>query len=218
MGQAKQRGSKEDRIQQVKAKLDAIRPKTLTCNSCQTEITEIRDGSTRGLPGIDGIFLGTCPKCGHITQAVAGEQHAVAEYSKFMDEYLKSQSQGHSHSHNHALPRMKIQKKREESATATPASTPSEDTVREAFNVAETATLLGYVVSMPDEHEYLASVSKGADGKTVREYATSAHNALVFPSYLKAQKAATLLTRHSEVGFLFDEQGELAVYSPNRMH
>jgi len=214
MGQAKQRGSKEDRIQQVKAKLDAIRPKTLTCNSCQTEITEIRDGNTRGLPGIDGIFLGTCPKCGHITQAVAGEQQAVAEYSKFMDEYLKSQS----HSHNHGLPRMKIQKKRDESTATITASTPSEDTVREAFNVAETATLLGYVVSMPDEYEYLASVSKSADGKTVREYATSAHNALVYPSYLKAQKAATLLTRHSEVGFLFDDQGELAVYSPSKMH
>lgn len=210
MGQAKQRGSKEDRIQQVKAKLDAIRPKTLTCNTCQTEITEIRDGNTRGLAGIDGIFLGTCPSCGHITQAVAGEQHAVAEYSKFMDEYLKSQQQAHSH----ALPRMKIQKKRDENTTATP----SEDTVREAFNVAETSTLLGYVVSLPDEHEYLASVSKDAEGKTVREYATSAHNAVVFPAYLKAQKAATLLTRHSEVGFLFDEQGELAVYSPNRMH
>jgi transcription elongation factor Elf1 len=210
MGQAKQRGSKEDRILQVKAKLDAIRPSTLTCNSCQAEITEIKDGNTRGMPGIDGIFLGKCPKCGNITQAVVGTKDAVAAYSKFMDEYTKSQS----HTHSHALPRMSIQSKRGEIATATP----SEDTVREAFKIPESATLLGYVVFLPEEAEYLAFVKKDANGNTERGYAASPHNAQVFPSYVKAQKASSLLIRQSEVGFLFDQEDQFAVYSPSRLH
>jgi len=210
MGQAKQRGSKEDRIQQVKARLDAVRPSTLTCNSCQAEITDIKDENTRGVPGIDGIFLGKCPKCGDITQAVVGTKEAVAAYSKFMDEYTKS----HSHTHSHALPRMSMQNKRGEGVTATP----TEDSVRESFNIAESATLLGYVVSLPDENEYLASVSKEADGTTERGYAASPHNAQVFTSYVKAQKAGGLLTRNSEVGFLFDEKDQLVVYSPSKLH
>ncbi len=210
MGQAKQRGSREDRIQEVKAKLDAIRPSKLTCNSCQTEITEIKDANTRGMPGIDGIFLGKCPKCGNTTQEVVGDKEAVAAYSKFMDEYTKS----HSHAHSHALPRMSIQHKRGETATATP----SEDTVREAFKIPESATLLGYVVCTPEENEYLAFVNKDADGNTERGYGASPHNAQVFPSYVKAQKASSLLTRNSEVGFLFDQDDQLAVYSPNRLH
>ena len=210
MGQAKQRGSKEDRIQQVKAKLDAIRPSTLTCNSCQAEITEITDQNTRGLPGIDGIFIGKCPKCGDMTQAVVGEKDAVAAYSKFMDEYTRSQS----HAHQHQLPRMAISNKRGENTTPTP----SEETVRESFKIAESATLLGYVVCLPDENEYLASVTKGADGKTARSYGASPHNAQVFTSYVKAQKASSLLTRNSEIGFLFDEQDQLVVYSPSKLH
>lgn len=210
MGQAKQRGSRDDRIQQVKAKLDAIRPKTLTCSSCQTEITEIRDGNTRGLPGIEGIFLGTCPKCGDITQAVAGDKDAVAEYSKFMDEYLKSQS----HNHQPALPRMSIPNKRGEAA----APAPSEETLREALSIPESATLLGYVVFVPDTQEYLSAVSKDADGKTQRSYGASVHHAEVFPSYLKAQKARSLLTRESEVGFLFDQNDQMVVYYPSALH
>ena len=64
VGQAKQRGTKEQRVAQAHAKLAALRPETLVCGSCKTAFAEFEALGTRGLAGIDAAFGGPCPTCG----------------------------------------------------------------------------------------------------------------------------------------------------------
>lgn len=76
MGQAKNRGTQEQRIAQAQAKIEATRPEKLVCNSCKADVTAIHPVSTRGLRGIDAIWVGQCD-CGHTTFAASGEPKAV---------------------------------------------------------------------------------------------------------------------------------------------
>ncbi len=78
MGQAKLRGSKETRIALAKAGLDAIRPTSLTCNTCKGEINEIHDLDTRSIAGMEGAFAGVCPACNNTTYAFKGTKEAVS--------------------------------------------------------------------------------------------------------------------------------------------
>jgi hypothetical protein len=76
MGQAKQRGTAEQRIAQAQAKIEATRPEKLVCNGCGGDVTTINPVSTRGLRGIDAIWVGQC-QCGQTTFAASGEPKAV---------------------------------------------------------------------------------------------------------------------------------------------
>jgi dienelactone hydrolase len=90
MGQAKQRGSKDEREAQAKAKVESIKPASIVCNQCQAAITEVHTMDTRGLDGIDGAFAGMC-SCGHTTWAIAGDPNAVAELAASMEETMDEQ-------------------------------------------------------------------------------------------------------------------------------
>ncbi|MBS1190479.1 MAG: hypothetical protein H6R10_2271 [Rhodocyclaceae bacterium] len=79
MGQAKLRGSQEQRIAQARAKIEATRPEKLVCNSCQGDVTDIHPVSTRGLRGIEAIWMGQC-QCGHTTFAASGEPKSVQAF------------------------------------------------------------------------------------------------------------------------------------------
>lgn len=76
MGQAKNRGSQAERIAQAQAKVAASRPEKLVCNSCGANVSQINPVSTRGLRGLDAIWVGQCD-CGHTTFAATGEPKAV---------------------------------------------------------------------------------------------------------------------------------------------
>jgi len=79
MGQAKQRGTMEQRIAQAQAKRAALRPEKLVCGACQTAFSEFEDMDTRGMRGIDAAFAGLCPACGETVIALNGEPDAVAD-------------------------------------------------------------------------------------------------------------------------------------------
>lgn len=79
MGQAKLRGSREQRVAQAMDKIEATRPAKLVCNSCQADVTDIHPVSTRGLRGIEAIWMGQC-QCGHTTFAASGEANAVQAF------------------------------------------------------------------------------------------------------------------------------------------
>lgn len=79
MGQAKRRGSLEQRVAQAQAKIEATRPAKLVCNSCGADVTDIHPVSTRGLRGIDAIWMGNC-QCGHTTFAASGNPEAVQAF------------------------------------------------------------------------------------------------------------------------------------------
>lgn len=79
MGQAKQRGTIEQRIAQAQAKIEESRPEKLVCNGCGADVTSINPVSTRGLRGIDAIWVGQC-ECGHTTFAASGDPKAVEAF------------------------------------------------------------------------------------------------------------------------------------------
>lgn len=76
MGQAKLRGNAEQRAAQALAKIEATRPEKLVCNGCNADVTTINPVSTRGLRGIEAIWVGQC-ECGQTTFAATGEPKAV---------------------------------------------------------------------------------------------------------------------------------------------
>jgi hypothetical protein len=79
MGQAKQRGSLEQRVAQAQAKIEATRPEKLVCNHCSADVTQINPVSTRGLRGLEAIWVGQC-ECGHTTFAASGDPKAVEAF------------------------------------------------------------------------------------------------------------------------------------------
>lgn len=85
MGQAKIRGSKQERIDQaIKFKSD-IRPEFLICNECKAEIIEFEELNTKGLYGINAAFAGVC-SCGATTYAISGKQDAVENAAMALQE------------------------------------------------------------------------------------------------------------------------------------
>ena len=102
MGQAKNRGTQAERVAQALAKIEAKRPEKLVCNSCGAHVTQVNPVSTRGLRGLEAIWVGHCD-CGHTTFAASGEPQAVEAFfhaiSQDTELTLASQAQdgsGHS--------------------------------------------------------------------------------------------------------------------------
>lgn len=79
MGQAKRRGSLEQRVAQAQAKVEATRPAKLVCNSCNADVTDIHPVSSKGLRGIEAIWMGQC-QCGQTTFAASGEPQSVQAF------------------------------------------------------------------------------------------------------------------------------------------
>lgn len=77
MGQAKNRGSQTERAEQAKARIEAIKPQKIVCNSCKEDITDIHVMDSRGMDGIEAAFAGICA-CGCSTFAMKGDPEAVA--------------------------------------------------------------------------------------------------------------------------------------------
>jgi hypothetical protein len=91
VGQAKQRGSLEQRIQQARQKIDESTPDHIICNNCKTEITQVQQLDTKGLRGIDAAFAGQCPACDQSTYAVKGEPNSVAAFMEAMQQATGSE-------------------------------------------------------------------------------------------------------------------------------
>ncbi len=79
MGQAKRRGTLDDRIAQAHARIEATRPEKLVCNGCGADVSTIHPVSTRGLAGIYAIWVGQCD-CGQTTFAASGDPRAVQAF------------------------------------------------------------------------------------------------------------------------------------------
>ena len=85
MGQAKLRGNKDQRVAAAIEKVEATRPEKLVCNGCQADVTAIHPVSTRGLRGVEAIWVGQC-ECGQTTFAASGEPKAVQAFFDALSE------------------------------------------------------------------------------------------------------------------------------------
>lgn len=85
MGQAKIRGSKQERIEQaIKSKSD-LRPEFLVCNECGDHIKDFEELNTKGMLGINVAFAGTCA-CGRATYAISGDKDATVDMLSSLQE------------------------------------------------------------------------------------------------------------------------------------
>ena len=64
MGQAKLRGTPEQRKQAAIERQLSLRPKHIVCNNCKAELTEMQPIDISGMRGIDAAFAAHCPHCG----------------------------------------------------------------------------------------------------------------------------------------------------------
>ncbi|PPC84385.1 MAG: hypothetical protein CTY35_01905 [Methylotenera sp.] len=90
MGQAKNRGTREDRVQQAKVTNQAARPEHLVCNECHAKITDIHQLDTKGMRGIRVAYAGVCT-CGSTTYGIQGDQDAVEKAAMALQEQFDFQ-------------------------------------------------------------------------------------------------------------------------------
>lgn len=80
MGQAKERGTRDERVAQAAAEADRLRPPEIKCNVCHATLHDVSAQDTRKLPGIHAAFGAHCAACDQDTWAVRGEPAAVRAF------------------------------------------------------------------------------------------------------------------------------------------
>jgi hypothetical protein len=83
MGQAKRRGSEEQRRAQAITAARVALPESVKCNECQADLTEIEPMNLRGMVGLRAAGLARCG-CGCVTWVVDGTSEAKEAFAEFM--------------------------------------------------------------------------------------------------------------------------------------
>lgn len=82
MGEAKNRGSREERVKQAKALLEDLRPASISCQHCGTENHEVFEVSSRNTPGVAATFGCVCTGCKRKSYALIGKnKNQVQRYA-----------------------------------------------------------------------------------------------------------------------------------------
>jgi uncharacterized protein with PIN domain len=90
MGQAKSRGTFEERKAQAIARERAKFPDSVDCNNCGHKLTDIEPMDVRNIEGMRLAGGSICPECGHTTWTLGGSPEGLADFQEF----LSSQHQG----------------------------------------------------------------------------------------------------------------------------
>ena len=93
MGQAKLRGTTQQRQAAAIEKQLTLRPKHITCNHCQAVLTEMQPMGLTDIQGIEAAFAAHCPHCDHDTYAIKGEPEAVAQLHMAIEDATGQASQ-----------------------------------------------------------------------------------------------------------------------------
>lgn len=93
MGQAKLRGTAEQRKQAAIERQLSLRPRHIVCNHCQAELNEMHPLDISDRPGIEAAFVAHCPHCDHETFAIKGEREAVARLHMAIEDAAGAASQ-----------------------------------------------------------------------------------------------------------------------------
>lgn len=86
MGQAKLKGSFEQRQAQAIANARAQFPASVKCNNCGHDLTDIQPMDVRQMPGMRLAGGAICSECSNTTWVLDGTPEALAKLQEFMDE------------------------------------------------------------------------------------------------------------------------------------
>lgn len=85
MGQAKDRGTRDERIAGAAAVAAAGKPPRITCNSCGVALPEAEALDASALTGIGAAYRAHCDACDQDTWAVRGEPKAVRAFYEALE-------------------------------------------------------------------------------------------------------------------------------------
>lgn len=91
MGQAKLRGTKQQRIEAAINNREKMRPREMTCNKCGNITHDIKSMDVRKLEGVDRFFIGRCAVCEESILAMKGDPEVVTE---LMEYYAEASGEG----------------------------------------------------------------------------------------------------------------------------
>lgn len=80
MGQAKNRGTQQERVAAAVLANAQGSPPTITCNVCHAVLPQAERLDTQGLKGIEVAFKSHCAACDQDTWAVRGDAAAVRAF------------------------------------------------------------------------------------------------------------------------------------------
>ena len=85
MGQAKLRGTYDERAAISRQTARAKFPSSVQCNNCQADLMEIESMDVRGMPGMRLAGAARCESCTHTTWILDGTPEALSNFQDFMN-------------------------------------------------------------------------------------------------------------------------------------
>lgn len=86
MGQARDRGSRDDRVAASRQRAEQQRPPHIACNVCKAELPEVLALDVGKLRGIEVAYQAHCKACDQDTWAVRGEPAAVRAFYAVLEQ------------------------------------------------------------------------------------------------------------------------------------
>lgn len=86
MGQAKRRGTPEQRAAEAFERARRQFPETVTCNNCQAVLSEIEPMDVRRMEGLRLAGRAYCDACKHDTWVLDGDRDGLQLFQQFLDQ------------------------------------------------------------------------------------------------------------------------------------
>ncbi len=84
MGEARRRGTLEERIASARARADALRPAFIVCNGCAARLEDVARVDVAPMPGLDAVHVARCSACDAETYDAQGTPEALRAFAEFM--------------------------------------------------------------------------------------------------------------------------------------
>ncbi|MBC7172331.1 MAG: hypothetical protein H5U40_07900 [Polyangiaceae bacterium] len=89
MGEARRRGTREDRIAKAIERIEALRPAFIVCNGCAAELRDVFPLEIESAPGLDAVHYARCEACDAETLAAQGTPEAL----RVLADHLRSRTE-----------------------------------------------------------------------------------------------------------------------------
>lgn len=84
MGDAKRRGTREERVAKAIERIERLRPAAIVCNGCKAELRDVTPIEFVPIAGLDAVYVARCETCDADTVSAEGTPEALRELAEFM--------------------------------------------------------------------------------------------------------------------------------------
>ncbi|VVE73983.1 hypothetical protein PAN31117_04821 [Pandoraea anapnoica] len=97
MGEAKLRGTREQRMERAANKDGELRPRKRDCPNCRSAIADFEQIDSRSAVGIDTAYFGYCRHCKLPLLLLTGEEIAARRYEQRYQSAIRAQERAIAH-------------------------------------------------------------------------------------------------------------------------